>query len=97
MTNFNLSIYIHYYFVNSSRVYLSQGNCILWHFFECGTSHVVEIYAILKCALFSFFASYSYKKSHHVVCFVQVPLQLHFGIHALHMFEEQYGRFPEIR
>ncbi|KAJ7376609.1 Ubiquitin-like modifier-activating enzyme 6 [Desmophyllum pertusum] len=28
---------------------------------------------------------------------MEVPLQLHFGIHALHLFEEQYGRLPEIR
>lgn len=28
---------------------------------------------------------------------MEVPLQLHFGIHALHLFEEQFGRLPEIR
>lgn len=29
--------------------------------------------------------------------FFQIPLQLHFGIHALQLFEEQNGRSPEIR
>lgn len=28
---------------------------------------------------------------------IEVSLQLHFGIHALHLFEEQNGRLPEIR
>ncbi|XP_015766357.1 PREDICTED: ubiquitin-like modifier-activating enzyme 6 [Acropora digitifera] len=27
---------------------------------------------------------------------IEIPLQLHFGIHALHLFEEQNGRSPEI-
>lgn len=33
----------------------------------------------------------------HFGFFFQIPLQLHFGIHALHLFEEQNGRSPEIR
>ncbi|XP_073242373.1 ubiquitin-like modifier-activating enzyme 6 [Porites lutea] len=28
---------------------------------------------------------------------IEVPLQLHFGIHALHLFQEKNGRMPEIR
>ncbi|XP_074626524.1 ubiquitin-like modifier-activating enzyme 6 [Acropora palmata] len=28
---------------------------------------------------------------------IEIPLQLHFGIHALQLFEEQNGRSPEIR
>lgn len=28
---------------------------------------------------------------------MEIPLQLHFGIHALHVFEEENGRLPEIR
>ena len=27
----------------------------------------------------------------------QVPLQLHFGIHAVHLFQERNGRMPKIR
>ena len=28
--------------------------------------------------------------------FHQVPLQIHFGIHALHLFVQQQGRLPEV-